>query len=251
LTAILVVDDNALTRSVLTTLLGYRGHRMLEAAGGREAIDMTLVEHPELIITDILMLDTDGYELLSKLRALEIKQQPQIIFCSATYLEGEARALARACGVTHIICKPAEPEQILRIVEEALAKGPSIDRRTGQESHHQILERCMLADLDVLLPVQSRAASDVFSIVARTDRHGGNVMLSRFRKQLSRCHGLNDAGLTCSVDFDFLDLQGRGAGGPLEECVAQIAATIQQRLDSKKAKGAELDERKEDITCGG
>lgn len=51
---ILVVDDNVLNRSVLTTLLAYRGHRLVEAASGSEAIDKTLAEHPELIITDIL-----------------------------------------------------------------------------------------------------------------------------------------------------------------------------------------------------
>lgn len=122
---ILVVDDNALNRSVLTTLLSYRGHRLVEAASGSEAIDKTLAEHPELIITDILMPNMDGYELVQKLRALELPTRAPIVFYSATYLEGEAQALARACGVSRVICKPAEPEQILRVVDEALlAKAP-------------------------------------------------------------------------------------------------------------------------------
>lgn len=120
---ILVVDDNALNRSLLTTLLGYRGHRTLEAASGREAIDRTIAEHPELIITDILMPNMDGYELVQNLHALDANPQAQIIFYSATYLEGEARALARACGVSRVICKPAEPDEILKIVDEALLQG--------------------------------------------------------------------------------------------------------------------------------
>lgn len=120
---ILVVDDNALNRSVLTTLLGYQGHRLVEAANGHEAINKTLAEHPELIITDILMPNMDGYELVQKLRSLELPTQAPIIFYSATYLEGEAQALARACGVSRVICKPAEPEQILRVVDEALLVG--------------------------------------------------------------------------------------------------------------------------------
>lgn len=120
---ILVVDDNALNRNLLTTLLGYRGHRTVEAASGREAIDRTIAEHPELIITDILMPNMDGYELVQNLHALEANKQAQIIFYSATYLEGEARALARACGVSHVICKPAEPDEILKIVDEALLRG--------------------------------------------------------------------------------------------------------------------------------
>lgn len=120
---ILVVDDNVLNRSVLTTLLAYRGHRLVEAANGSEAIDKTLSEHPELIITDILMPNMDGYELVQRLRALEPPTQAPIIFYSATYLEGEAQALARACGVSRVICKPAEAEEILRVVDEALVVG--------------------------------------------------------------------------------------------------------------------------------
>jgi signal transduction histidine kinase len=131
---ILVVDDNVLNRSVLTTLLGYQGHRLVEAASGSEAIDKTLTEHPELIITDILMPNMDGYELVQKLRSLELPTQAPIIFYSATYLEGEAQALARACGVSQVICKPAEPEQILRVVDEALRVGEAKLPSTAVES---------------------------------------------------------------------------------------------------------------------
>ena len=123
---ILVVDDNALNRSVLTTLLAYRGHRMVEAADGHEAIERTLVERPDLVITDILMPNMDGYQLVQKLKALGDRKPRQIIFYSATYLEEEAQALAQACGVSRVICKPAEPEHILKVVDEALAREQDI-----------------------------------------------------------------------------------------------------------------------------
>lgn len=121
---ILVVDDKALNRRVLTTLLGGRGHRLMEAASGREAIEKAAAEDPELIITDILMPHMDGYELVENIRALKPRRKAEIIFYSATYIEREARALALACGISHIICKPAEPEEILRTVDAALASGP-------------------------------------------------------------------------------------------------------------------------------
>ena len=118
---ILVVDDQDLNRNVLTTLLGYGGHRLLEASNGPEGLSKVQRENPELIITDILMPDMDGYEFVRKVRKLSIARQPQIIFYSATYLENEAMALARACGVTRVICKPTEPSEILKIVGETLA----------------------------------------------------------------------------------------------------------------------------------
>lgn len=120
---ILIVDDNATNRSLLITLLGYKGHRLLEASGGSEALDKLRVENPELIITDILMPKMDGYEFVRKVRSLPGTHQPKIIFNSATYLEKEALALAHACGVSRVICKPVEPEYVLKIVDEALANG--------------------------------------------------------------------------------------------------------------------------------
>ena len=117
---ILVVDDRELNRSLLTTLLGYGGHRLLEASSGPEGLSKVQRENPELIITDILMPDMDGYEFVRKVRTLPIAHQPQIIFYSATYLENEALALARACGVNRVICKPVEPGEMLKAVDEAL-----------------------------------------------------------------------------------------------------------------------------------
>ncbi len=106
---ILVVDDKPLNRSLLTTLLGYSGHHMLEAANGFEAIEQSSVEHPDLIITDILMPEMDGYQLVRKLREVEGSQQSKFIFYSATYLEGEAQALARAWGLLGRNCHWRNP----------------------------------------------------------------------------------------------------------------------------------------------
>lgn len=122
---ILVVDDRELNRSVLTSLLGYRGHRLVEAATGVEALDKVCAENPELVVTDILMPAMDGYEFVRKLRKLDTIKQPKVIFYSATYLEAEARTLARACGVSSVICKPTEPDQILKIVDSVLSSDPS------------------------------------------------------------------------------------------------------------------------------
>jgi len=126
---ILIVDDKPLNRSVLTTLLGYRGHQLLEAASGSEALEQVRREDPELVITDILMPAMDGYEFVRCLRDLQNIRQPKVIFHSATYLANEAQALARACGDSSVLCKPAEPEEILRVVDATL--GRDIDAATG------------------------------------------------------------------------------------------------------------------------
>src|SRR5262245_1514822 len=96
---ILIVDDHPTNRAFLVTLLGYAGHRLLEAADGAEALEAVCATRPDLVITDVLMLTMDGYEFVRRLRADPAIARTQVIFYTATYLEREAQALARDCGV--------------------------------------------------------------------------------------------------------------------------------------------------------
>ena len=66
---ILIVDDRESNRELLSTLLGYRNHRTVEARDGMEGLERARVERPDLVITDILMPTMDGYEFTRRLRA--------------------------------------------------------------------------------------------------------------------------------------------------------------------------------------
>ena len=83
---ILVVDDRPLNREVLTTLLGYAGHRLLEAGDAVEGLALTRAEHPDLVIADILMPTMDGYEFVRQVRADPAIAQTPIVFYTAHYL---------------------------------------------------------------------------------------------------------------------------------------------------------------------
>ncbi len=117
---ILVVDDQPENRELLVTLLQYQGHTMLEAGDGQEALEVTRNEHPELVITDVLMPTMDGYEFVRQLRLDPQIDHTSIIFYTATYLEFEARSLAEACGVDHILIKPVEPQKVFEVVNDVL-----------------------------------------------------------------------------------------------------------------------------------
>ena len=65
---ILIVDDLSANRNFLVTLLGRHGHRLLEAADGRDGLVAVQTEHPDLVITDVLMPVMDGYEFVRQLR---------------------------------------------------------------------------------------------------------------------------------------------------------------------------------------
>jgi CheY-like chemotaxis protein len=66
------------------------------------------------------MPQMDGYEFARQLRADPVIGNTPVIFSTAHYLEQEASALARACGISWILYKPCEPEEVLRTVDAAL-----------------------------------------------------------------------------------------------------------------------------------
>lgn len=121
---ILVVDDHASNRELICTLLGYAGHPTLEAADGLEALVCVRDERPDLVICDILMPTMDGYEFVRQLRADPAIAHTEVIFCTATFMEREARGLALSCGVANVLFKPCEPQDILLAVERALGQVP-------------------------------------------------------------------------------------------------------------------------------
>ncbi len=123
---ILIVDDRPVNREFLVTLLGYQDHHLLEASDGAEALEVARAERPDLVIADILMPTMDGYEFVRQIRVDPPIAQTKVIFYTAHYHEREARALAEACGVSHILIKPSEPEEILSTVEAALGTAPPV-----------------------------------------------------------------------------------------------------------------------------
>ena len=85
---------------------------------------MARAEPPDLVITDLLMPTMDGYELVHQMRAEPALATTPVILYTGKYRKWESRDLMQTAGVLHLD-KPAEPEEILRAVEQALAAPPS------------------------------------------------------------------------------------------------------------------------------
>src|SRR2546428_13126315 len=117
---ILIIDDRAVNRQFLTTLLGYQHHDLREASDGAEGLRLAREQRPDLIISDVLMPTMDGYEFVRQLREDPVIGKTVVVFSTAHFLSREAQALAEKCGVTSIIYKPCEPQTVLDIVATAL-----------------------------------------------------------------------------------------------------------------------------------
>jgi len=122
---VLVVDDSAVNRELVVTLLKHRGHLPLEADDGAEGLALVRERHPDLVISDILMPTMDGFEFVRQMRADPAIADTEVLFFTATYHEREARHLARGCGVVRVLTKPCDPEDVLIAIDESLRRDPT------------------------------------------------------------------------------------------------------------------------------
>ena len=119
---VLIVDDRATNRELARLLLTYGGHQVIEAHEGAEALSLAHSEHPDLVLTDILMPGMDGYQLARELRAAPDTAATPIVFYTANYQESETRPFAEACGVARVLLKSADPQVLIQTVDELLAE---------------------------------------------------------------------------------------------------------------------------------
>jgi PAS domain S-box-containing protein len=137
MSTILVVDDRSVNRELLVTLLGYAGHHLLEASEGEAGLAIARAEHPDLIITDIVMPKMDGYEFARQVRSDPSIAKTQIIFITASYIVEETRSLAGACGVSVVISKPIEPQTFLTQLNQVLGTQSTPVITPVHENFHQ------------------------------------------------------------------------------------------------------------------
>jgi len=139
---ILIVDDSASSRLSLAALLDHKGHRVIEANEGAQALDFARGNVPDLVITDGLMPVMDGYEMIRRLRSEPALDRTPVIYYTAAYPDAAARSLAEAHGVSHFLVKPATPEALLEAVNSALssdARGVPVESSGLVDRHLRLI----------------------------------------------------------------------------------------------------------------
>ena len=97
-----------------------------------------------------------------------------------------------------------------------------------------LIQKCMLPDLDVLLPkMDSGGAGEVFFVVAFANDKGAAVLAKRIREQFGQLEQLKQAGLTFSVSYKFLKPPPTDAVALSENTVGKMAARIEALIKSE------------------
>jgi PAS domain S-box-containing protein len=229
-TSVLVVDDRAADREPLTTVLGSARYAVSEAASGMLAIELARSQRPDLIIAGILLPDMDGYELVRELGNQPVTADIPVIFHTATYLLEEVGRLAAACGVSRLLAKPCEPEEIIGAVEEAVSSPPKpravLTSEQFHREHLRVLNAKLRQKIDELHDAQRQATESLMLLEAiESSAPVGFGFLDR-EHRLCRVNDVLAAVGGASVE----DLLGREVADVVPKLWAQLEAAYEQVL---------------------
>jgi PAS domain S-box-containing protein len=157
-TRVMVVDDNQVNRTIVREMLVPCGAMVVEAASGVQAIELfeqarASGQPIRLLICDHLMPEMDGFELVSRIRAISSNHDLSIMMLSSTDLP-QTLAKVRALGIGWYVVKPVKRAELYTAISCAMAEGitqtapaASPSRTAGQ--HHLVIQsplRILLAD---------------------------------------------------------------------------------------------------------
>lgn len=121
---ILLVEDNEINRDMMVRRLQRRGHMVVSAVDGRQAVEMALSEKPDLILMDMSLPVIDGWEATRQIKQnLELHDTP-VIGLTAHAMAGD-RDLALAAGCDEYASKPVEFDKLMELILRILEASPS------------------------------------------------------------------------------------------------------------------------------
>lgn len=118
---ILIIDDDDLLRGVLSKALVHGGHHVVQAADGRQGVDLARVTPVDIVITDLIMPVQEGVETIVTLRR-EMPALPIIAMSGGASHSGLYLEIAEKIGARRVLGKPFTPKQLLEAVDEVLAE---------------------------------------------------------------------------------------------------------------------------------
>ena len=117
---ILILDDEPANRLLLATILGGAGHDSIQASTGPEALELARERRPDLIVLDLRLPGMDGPEFVKILRSDPAIAHIRLALYTGTERSTVLNDFMAISGIRHLVPKPGEPEEVLRVIELAL-----------------------------------------------------------------------------------------------------------------------------------
>jgi putative two-component system response regulator len=136
MTKILVAEDDDLLRDVIYNILVLEGYEVFSTVNGRQALDSFVSVKPDLIVSDIMMPEMDGFELLEEVRSLPLGVTMPFLFLTARTERSDVKK-ARALGVDDYLFKPFDAWELIEAVRTRLNRRKAVELFDTRAAHLQ------------------------------------------------------------------------------------------------------------------
>lgn len=212
---ILVVDDEAQVRRLLSKILEMDGYEVLESTDGQEALEVVSRETVSAVLIDLVMPNMGGLELLEKIH--EIDAHLPVIVVSSKNDVDDAVACIRA-GASDYIAKPFKVTQIRQAVRTALQKTQTMRRKEALSAMNRISTQDSLAGYEILDTIgegtmgtvllaereedgqRNRYAIKVLKVVS-LDQRKQDVIVERFMREAKVLAQLDHPNIVKFVEY--------------------------------------------------
>lgn len=126
---LLMVDDTDANLAFKLSLLEPAGYQVMTAGGGDEAFALARAQHVDLILSDVVMQEGSGFELLERVRADAVLHAMPFVFLTATARDDASRDRGLALGADAYLVRPIEPQRLLAELRERLTSWLSAGAR--------------------------------------------------------------------------------------------------------------------------
>lgn len=209
---VLLVDDNADMLEYVRQLLSGR-FQVTTARNGRVALEMARKDVPELVLSDVMMPEMDGFELLHELRRNESTQSVPVILLSARAGE-ESRVEGMEAGADDYLIKPFTARELVARVDAHL--------RIARFRRQAIAKELKLRqELDQARRMAAEAVENISDGFFMYDHEWRLTYANPAAKRVGLINGNKDGLLGTTLWQGFPDLQGTDAESHYRDCMEQ------------------------------
>lgn len=145
----LVIDDVPVNRAIIVQLLARIGFDTVEAESGLDGIARMQYEHPDLILTDIVMRGIDGLEVMRRIRAMPAFAEVPLIAVSASPF-GVDGAKSLEAGANAFVSKPVDFDALLAKIAPLLKLDWTYEAAREETSHEPFVDPVVTLPQDVM-----------------------------------------------------------------------------------------------------
>ena len=118
---ILIVEDHADCRELLSLVLSRSGYTVVQAGTGLDGLERAFTTTPDLIVMDFGLPDTTGYEVILSLKRNPVTGKIPVIVTTG-YMTAEVTKRAYAAGAAKVLTKPYGVDQLRSVIDQLLAE---------------------------------------------------------------------------------------------------------------------------------